>query len=750
MKRRHFLQNASLGSTGLLIGSRFKKFNKPNSNGKIGVLKEIISFSDILSKEGRLILRFEFFNSNMYGRTDYDSRIKINKGQITKIRSYFFESIEDEWDEKKNSFDGISGNANSDIIVAWIDNADPDSRVEINGKRNNFVFTPNELIKKKELLFQDRDNRISVNYLLDREIGKIDPAEVNIRDIGDNFSFAVMADPQGGDAFLSGSSNTRMRIHNAWIEESVRLVNELPNDPLFTIMVGDIVDGQGPEGYFREMEKYFAKLKTPILYGIGNHESKYNASFEPGYSHESLRNFYEAQMRVNGMDKLLYSFDLGKWHFIVWPDPLRKRFWERHPHYFDWLEKDLEAHKHMPVMVFHHVPAHPVGIDPLTEYAESPYVKRTFTDILSAYGNVKYVLSGHVHIPLRASIKTAVEYNGMKFINLPAAGYRPRAFGEQDLYGGPSQGIAVINIKGEEASIDFKNVMNDVYNYPEKFRTFSPEEYPLWYSFRWELPKNKKLLNGDFHNGLDHWLKRYLYTEDQNPSNIQEIRKKPGNSAANALYLYSGKRDFDTAGQDRLPQTLNRQAQVIQVPPGSHAFISMEYMPEKNNFDPENRSSFFIWIEGYEKSTKRLNITYSPGYHFFSIERNYSQHRQVHPMRMELPARPGNWHKLFINPWKDFAETTDMKNIFLENIDRLIINLGVWTINDGYKQQTGVYFTGIECNFLPPDRAKNSNADGIKLQKKDNAYMVWGGVDHIAGEHIAWRSDMNFYGKADE
>ncbi|MGC9344697.1 MAG: metallophosphoesterase family protein, partial [Bacteroidales bacterium] len=506
---------------------------------------------------------------------------------------------------------------------------------------------------------------------------------------------------------------------------------------------------QGPEGYFLAMEEMFSKLNTPILYEIGNHESKYSASFEPGYSHESLRNYYEAQMRVNGMDKLLYSFDIGKWHFIVWPDPLRKRFWERHPHYFDWLEKDLESHKNMPTMVFHHVPAHPIGIDPLTEYAESPYVKRTFTDLLGKHGNVKYVISGHVHIPLRASIKTAVEYKGMKFINLPAAGYRPRAFGEEDLYGGPSQGVALVNIKGSDASIDFKNVMNDVYTYPGIFRKFDPEEYPFWYKFRWELPMNDYLKNGNFSEGLTHWKPRYFYIEDREPSNIQEVRVKPENPGERALYLFNKKRGFDTAGQDRLAQTLNRVAQVVKVRPGKQINVSLEYMPEKGNFDIRNRSSFYIWIEGYEKSTKRLNITYSPGYQYFPIERNYSQHSLIDPMRMELPAEAGKWHKLKINPWKDFKETTELEKIFLDKIDRFIINLGVWTINDGYKQNTGVYFSNVDLNETDLGDITPSTSKEKILVKKDNEFMIWGGADHVAGEHITWRSDMNFYGKQD-
>ena len=82
---------------------------------------------------------------------------------------------------------------------------------------------------------------------------------------------------------------------------------------------------------------------------------------------------------------------------MVWPDPLRNRFWETHPHYFDWLERDLEKHRERPTVVFQHVPVHPVGISP--------------PDQLCRIGLCK--------------------------TNLPAAGYHPRAFGEADFYGCP-------------------------------------------------------------------------------------------------------------------------------------------------------------------------------------------------------------------------------------------------------------------------------------------------------------------------
>ncbi len=748
MERRKFLQRATLGASGLLIAPKVIGSSEFSGQGpEIPVLQPVSNLEDLVTADGEIMLRVEFRNSDHEERTAYDTRFKAKNGKISALEGYFLEEGDDV-DEKNLQYSGVAGVSSPDIFVVWLTDFSPSTTFILDDKKGKYSLSLSELIDKQEIEFRDEKVSISVNYLLDKEIGPLDPATVGIKDPGDTFRFAVMADPQGGNPEFDEDLNTRMKIHNAWSEESIRLVNELKPEALFTMMDGDIVDGQGKETDFNMMEHFFKNLKTPILYEIGNHETKYASKFGPGYNHEALRNYYEAQMRINGMDKLLYSFNLGQWHFIVWPDPLRNGFWERHPHYFHWLRKDLEQHKDRPTMVFQHVPIHPIGIDPLTEYAEAPYVKRTVMETLAKYGNVKYVLSGHVHIPLRASIKTAVEYKGIKFINLPAAGYRPRAFGEEDLYGGPTEGIAIIDINGGNGIVSFKNVTNEVYTYADHLPEFNPDEYPLWLRYRWELPVNEKLVNGDFSDGLNHWMKRYFYIEDENPSNIREVRNHPGTSEKPALYLLTRMRGFNTPGQDRLPQTLNRLAQVVKCVHGEEPVLDLDFMIDEKNYLPDKLNGSFIWLEGYEKDTKRMNISYSVGYYFYNMENNYSQLKNAPASRMEITSEPGKWHHLKLNPFKDFRDTTEMKRMNLDNIDRFIINLGVWTVNDGYEQRAGVWFRDVNLEFANQGTGPASLLDTSPVMKKDDKYMYWGGVKHVAGEHQSVIVDMNWYGKS--
>ena len=114
-----------------------------------------------------------------------------------------------------------------------------------------------------------------------------------------------------------------MRIHNAFIEDSIILSNSIPERPLFSLILGDIVDSQGERENFEVMQRYWEYLDSPVLYELGNHESKYSSTFEPGYDMSAFNNYFAAQKKVNGMEKILYSFNVGQWHFVVWPDPLR-------------------------------------------------------------------------------------------------------------------------------------------------------------------------------------------------------------------------------------------------------------------------------------------------------------------------------------------------------------------------------------------------------------------------------------------
>jgi 3',5'-cyclic AMP phosphodiesterase CpdA len=733
MKRRNFIKSLGLSSSSLLLPHA-----KAESAPAISPYSypEVNKLGDARSKEGEIIVRLEFRSVQESSTTSHEGRIQVKGGKTARIKSYFFEGGEDDFAPENGRFQSHSSHLQADVVVLWLSEASENTRISIDGDEA-FSFQLSELLSQPEVSKILGNTKITANLLLDKEIGHI-----RLEDVGGNsqpgadFSFVIMADPQGGDPEEEGNWPTRMKIHNAWIEDSIRRTNEMAPQPQFTLVLGDIVDSQGQMANFEQMNDFLRRLESPVLYAIGNHETRYRSEFAPGYNMEAFNNYFAAQKALNGMELMLYSFDLGEWHFIVWPDPLRSNFWETHPHYFDWLERDLEKNKARPTFFFQHVPSHPIGINPLINYAESVAVKRTLLDILSRHGNVQYIFSGHVHIPVKASFKTAVSYRGMKMINLPAAGYRPRAFGEEDFAGGPCQGITIVTVKGKEASVRFKTVTQEEFTYPVSLPEFDEDKYALWLSYKWQLPAQKKLVNGSFEQGLKGWTPRFVYTEDENPSNLCEVRPQYDQAGFHALYLHSHKRGYDIPGQDRLPQTINRIAQAISWQPGQTPLLSFRYRVDGKNSDLDGWCGAYAWIEAYDGSFRRMSLVYWSGtaYTGLGTKEDNELGKDIH---LKLNDKPDLWHEASLHLASDF-NTHSNSSFSALNADRIVVNLGVWTINDGGPYPYSIYFDDLQLEPAPSN-AVASRAGGLAVGLKPDEETWWLNkylpFDHIAGEH---------------
>lgn len=729
--RRSFLKQSSLAVPALMLGTREAPLSPY-------VYPQLRRLADAQMQDGWTRVRIELSSTSPQRVGTYEGKIRIKGVGQHEIRTWFFEALEDEFNPETQVWKSAAAAESVDVLVIRLREADAKTRITFAHAEGDFSFELGDLVESASLTHSWGDTVLHVNLLLDHEIGHVDLKTLGLTDPGEAFDFVIMADPQGGDpAEPSNRVPTRMKIHNAFIEESIRVINELDPQPVFTIVNGDIVDSEGQARNYAAMLKFFEALKSPLLFEVGNHETRYQAVFTPGYNMEAFANFFAAQKQVNGLEKLLYSFEVGRWHFIVFPDPLRPHFWETHPHYFEWLEADLETYKDWPVIFLHHVPLHPIGIDPLTNYVESPYVKRTLLDILSRWGNVKYVFSGHVHIPLKASLKTAVSYRGMKLINLPAAGYRPRGFGEADFEGGPTQGVAIVSVNGSEARVSFRSVTNYQFTYPDTLPAFRPEDWPLWLNNKWELPAPEQLINGSFEQGLMGWHRRWVYPEDERPANLCEVRRVLEKGHFHALYLYARSRDYPAPGQDRMPQTINHLCQAIAVPAGKQPVLSFSYRPDPAHFDPEAESAAFVWIEGYGNSHKYLNLVYSVGKMIPDPGGKQTHPQQAWYRHFDLPGNRDRWNPVRLNLQADFDRESEGEGSFANlPIDRLVINLGVWTQNDEGKHEAGIFFDDFQLIFKEVQAdLPLSQVDQQAILSKAPAAMWNKRNRHIAGEH---------------
>ncbi len=730
MERRKFIRNVGLGASFGAINQNklFESYSEEIISYEYQKPKEI---TDCVNDLGYLSVWFEFAGK-FSDVSAIKNNFKINGGNIIKLEHYHFYSGEIILDKDipPSAFVKI-------IVVIWLDEFSENSEIQINSD-DRLKFKLKELMELPELKKNFLSVHIISKILLHNEIGEIDFNKAfNSGPIDEEeFSFVLMADPQGGDPDCKGNrAPTRVKIHNAFIEDSIGLVNNLEEQPVFTMVVGDYTDSQGEKENYQAMEKMYSKLKSPLLLEIGNHETRYNMKSEPGYFMDGFSNFFTAQKRINGLEKLLYSFNIRRYHFVVWPDPLRHNFWENHPHYFEWLERDLEKYKNNPTFFFQHVPIHPIGIDPIQNYSESAYIKRKLMKILSKWGNVNYVFSGHVHIPIKSSVKTACNYQGIKFINLPAAGYRPRAFGEEDYFGGPTQGIAVVSVKKDKIDVIYKDVTHNVYHYPSDFKELTPEKEKLWFFYKWELPLNKSIVNGNF-DGLNNWHQPFVYHEDVHPANICEIKKNDGQ---NALFLRTKKRGYDSPGQDRLPQTLNSVCQAVFVKNGKIPSLSFEIKIAEGSEESEALKGVYIWCEGFSGPNKLFNLIYSNGIapgNLRSRSEAGSGYKTVH---FDLPVTEDSWAKVSLNLKVD-AEEHDCE---IMDVDRLVISLGVWNVNDGNNSGTAVYFRNLE-SFISQDE-NPSLCDIQKIKVKNQESIYYPKVVHIAGEHTLGQQEQLYF-----
>ena len=355
-------------------------------------------------------------------------------------------------------------------------------------------------------------------------------------------------------------------------------------------------------------------------------------------------------------------------------------------------------------------------------YAEKPYIKKLLLERLTRHGNVRYVFSGHVHIPLKASVKTAVNHREIRFINLPAGGYRPRAFGEEDYFGGPCQGVALVKVTGKDVRVDYLDVARNVFTYPSEFREAPLQQRSLLTRNKWELATGNVLQNGHFTN-LEGWHGHYVYQEDDSPTYLRDIREV---DEVRALYLSARRRRYPKPGQDRLPQTLNQLTQVMLTPDGRLPQVNLRIKLSCPEYFEEALTGVFIWIEAYHGYRKQYSVIYSAGKVPASLSNRFDHADELIVVHRHLPAVSDRWHTLLLNP------TVDLDPVD-RPVDRWALNLGVWNINDGNNQGIEAYFAAVEQQAAGREP---SQLDGVQLSDKPENMRYTFRVNHTAGEHV--------------
>ena len=329
----------------------------------------------------------------------------------------------------------------------------------------------------------------------------------------DKFMFLINSDPQMGDQFTEKSG---LQVLNELLEMFVYETNsrKLKDKPDFVVWNGDLV-WDAYQNAFDNFQRIVAKMKIPSVLVHGNHD---------GYDDDPK--FLNLQENISGYRQLNYSFDYGKWHFVVISAQEKYNKDEQKKELLDWLDDDLRKNKDKQTMMFMHYHILPTGLSQMEFYTYFPVsFKNKLLDTITKYQNVKYVFSGHVHIGIKASIKTARTYKGTNFILAPTPVFA-RPFGEEypkfdekgsryDKMGFYSE----VHVNGDEVEIVGRKIYKtQKVKYPKKFKKFDENEDIRAFVPEGQLEYNEKLLNGDFSDGLNHWKSSWRYQKDKKPA----------------------------------------------------------------------------------------------------------------------------------------------------------------------------------------------------------------------------------------
>ena len=492
----------------------------------------------------------------------------------------------------------------------------------------------------------------------------------------EKFMFLINSDPQMGEA---DSKNKGIQVLNQLLREFVQETNERKSleKPDFVVWNGDLVWMPYPKA-FANFESIVKDLTVPSVLVHGNHDGK---------NHDPQ--FLDLQQHLSGYRHLNYAFDYGKWHFVVIASQPKYNSPEKKEALLAWLDRELKAHQDQPVMLFMHYHLLPVGLSQMEYYSYTPAAfRKQVLDMVTRYGNVKYVFSGHVHSGVKSSVKASREYKGTRFVVVPTP-VMQRPFGEEyPEFSDPGtydkRGFYLeVHVDGENVQMIGRKIRHAARKeFPEKFKAFTLDDDPRSFLPESQQPPNKELLNGGFGDGLSGWQHSYRYRKDKKPMFVNK-----GVKGANYLRQVSG---YGSWTWDEYEET----SQVIKWHGNRPNTLSYFFTP---GYFSALGGGGYIRVFSYLKNgqlgpailfhwgAKEYKVEFMPRSWFYNAtgERDYrnwmtsriAEHSLLSyalPVRMKEPAR------LDVDLNAMFAELLP-ESLSLDNIAQVAVAHGVWT-----------------------------------------------------------------------
>jgi hypothetical protein len=321
--------------------------------------------------------------------------------------------------------------------------------------------------------------------------------------------------------------------------------------------------------------------------------------------------------------------------------------------------------------------------------------KTRLLDTVMRYGNVRHVISGHVHAGVKSSIKSSWTWNGIHFIIAPSP-VPPRRFGEEFPKflpeGEKDQGYyLVLDVDGKDVKITARKTgMEATHVFPDRFKTFDADADPRAFKLISEVESHDKLINGDFEQGLEGWLKPYRYLTDEDPAYVWKTRGEKTISGDQAAYLYVEEKGHDWAYDESI-----EMYQLVELPADAcPVFKGNYYVPTE---DKSHFGGGYIRFSGYsgtdmkfmmffhwgarEDRVSHLTNIFAYTDHGISRGRGYLKKlgEEKQAMFWEVPDYYYRWGDLEVNFGQLYDKAQGRQGAFDElGLDKILVAYGVW------------------------------------------------------------------------
>jgi len=531
---------------------------------------------------------------------------------------------------------------------------------------------------------------------------------------GNDFQFAILADPQ-----VSAEDNKGRVSVNA--QETTALIaaelNGMKRGPAFVFWAGDLVNVFEPKSV-ANFKRLCGLFQMPHVLMHGNHDTL------PPYD-----GYRQLQKEIGGVESPYYSFDVGKWHFIVTPCNLQgnsKAEVQAEKAMLTWLEADLEANKQKLTVFFNHLHFMPQGLSQTEFYMQPLALRKTMLDLMTRHGNVKYYFNGHVHNGIQTAEKVAWEYKGIKFFTVPTI-IQPRPYGEE--YPQFKMGIArggyylLVDVNGDKLTLRGRlaGVAGEHVFPLTAFKQFEDEEYPLWFHRLVDLPARKEFQNGNFRSGFEHWSLPDRYKRDARPFFIAKTDDKGA--------LFAVETPVESAwSSDEYQQA----SQIVSIPPGESPIVEGRYflpaVPQAGGGyimailmnDAELKGMMMFRWSKLESACNYLprSIGYQVTGHQTSWMYFQQLGRKKQGMFWRLPDSAKVWHSFCFNLVKLYDSTHEEGAFARLGVTKIQFAFGVWNQNNLPGMRSEARFADIALHF----DQKESALDNEPLPANDSVF----------------------------